>query len=196
MGWAALGATCAFALLVALLHVVRPEFRPSNRMMSEYAMGRPGYVMRVAFYALAAACASTAIGLGLWAAGILFALLAVGALGAGLFVTDPTDTAPGAGSRAGMLHNASSFLVIPLFPVAATVAMAGHSPLLALGGWRWLLCVAVWAGFVAFAGWPLYTARSRPAVGLPEGVGYAQRFMVLTYVAWLLVAGWTLAHAP
>ena len=44
----ALGAGLGFALLLALLHVLRPDLDPSWRFISEYAVGSFGYLMIIA----------------------------------------------------------------------------------------------------------------------------------------------------
>ncbi|WP_394554755.1 DUF998 domain-containing protein [Agromyces sp. MMS24-JH15] len=39
--------------LIAILHVLEPEYDPSWRMISEYSLGRHGWVMRLAFVTMA-----------------------------------------------------------------------------------------------------------------------------------------------
>jgi Protein of unknown function (DUF998) len=38
------------------LHVLKPEMDPSWHMISEYALGRHGWIMRLAFISLAISC--------------------------------------------------------------------------------------------------------------------------------------------
>ena len=54
----ALGATAVVVGLVALLHVLEPEFDPAWRMPSEYSLGRYGVLMRLAFVAAGTAVIS------------------------------------------------------------------------------------------------------------------------------------------
>lgn len=51
-----------FLVLLTLLHVIKPELEPSWRMVSEYAIGRHGWVMTVAFLAMAVSCALLVFG--------------------------------------------------------------------------------------------------------------------------------------
>ena len=50
----ALGAGLGFALLLVLLHVLRPDLDPSWRFISEYAIGNFGYLMIIAFLSFSA----------------------------------------------------------------------------------------------------------------------------------------------
>jgi hypothetical protein len=90
----AFGAAAAFLLLLALLHVLKPEMDPSWHMISEYALGRHGWVMRLALISLATSCVALFI---LWregfvAGGVLLAIAGIGMLGLALFATDPITT--------------------------------------------------------------------------------------------------------
>ncbi|HVB09139.1 MAG TPA: DUF998 domain-containing protein, partial [Bacillota bacterium] len=53
-------AAVLFVVLVAALHVLEPSLQPARHMTSEYARGPHGWLMRAAFYALAASCLATA----------------------------------------------------------------------------------------------------------------------------------------
>src|SRR5262245_58805908 len=50
--YVALAAVAVFPTLVAVLHAIEPEFDPSWRMLSEYAIGHHGWVMALAFLSL------------------------------------------------------------------------------------------------------------------------------------------------
>jgi len=47
--WVAIAAASIALLLLALLHVVSPEFDPSWRMISEYANGKHGWILSLMF---------------------------------------------------------------------------------------------------------------------------------------------------
>jgi hypothetical protein len=49
--WAALALTAATLRLLASLHVLSPEFDPSWRVISEYALGRYGWLLSLMFLA-------------------------------------------------------------------------------------------------------------------------------------------------
>jgi len=48
----------AFVVLLAALHFIKPELDPSWRMVSDYEIGRYGWVMVLAFLSLAFSCIS------------------------------------------------------------------------------------------------------------------------------------------
>ena len=50
------GAATLFLLLFASLHFLEPEFDPSWCFLSEYALGNYGWMMVLAFFALASSC--------------------------------------------------------------------------------------------------------------------------------------------
>src|SRR4029453_15635432 len=52
--WARTGlaAVVVFFILLAALHFIEPEFDPSKRLISEYELGRYGWVMSLAFFSL------------------------------------------------------------------------------------------------------------------------------------------------
>src|ERR1700682_1026604 len=53
-----LAAARTFMVLLAVLHVLRPELDPSWRFVSEYADGSYGWVMMLSFFSLALSCAA------------------------------------------------------------------------------------------------------------------------------------------
>jgi hypothetical protein len=80
--------------LIAILHVLKPEYDPSWRMISEYSLGRNGWVMRLAFVTMAICLAATTVALWPFAGAWTIALAAVagGALGAAFIDADPIMT--------------------------------------------------------------------------------------------------------
>ncbi len=52
-------AAATFVLLLAALHFIKPEVDPSWRMVSEYGIGRYGWVMVLAFLSLALSCVTS-----------------------------------------------------------------------------------------------------------------------------------------
>ena len=59
--WVAFAATGVFVVLLLLLHVVRSELDPSWHFISEYEIGKHGWIMQAAFLVLAlgnVACSS------------------------------------------------------------------------------------------------------------------------------------------
>lgn len=107
----AVAAGGVFALLLAALHVLEPEYDPTWRFVSEYALGRVGWLMPLAFAALAVSLAATTICVARHARGILgrlgiglIGVAAAGLLLAAFFRTDPITTPVELYTVSGQLH--------------------------------------------------------------------------------------------
>jgi Protein of unknown function (DUF998) len=124
----ALAAAGLFIGLVLVLHVVRADLEPSWHMVSEYSVGPGGWLMQLAFLALASSFLSLMLALRLHTPGALgisgrvfLGIAGVGATFGGLFNTDPPGTAPEHISTTGMLHGFAFMLGVPGVLVAVTL---------------------------------------------------------------------------
>jgi len=147
-----------YASAIVLLHVLRTDFDPGYRYLSEYARGPYGTLMTSTFFALSAG--SLALSLGLWRSvssklrflpGLLLWLIwACAVFLAGIYTGDLQGTPR---TQMGKIHDQMGMIAFP----SATLAL----PLLSLAlrwekGWRsaWpatmLLSVAVVVCFLAF----------------------------------------------
>ncbi|HEC62702.1 MAG TPA: DUF998 domain-containing protein [bacterium] len=108
-----------FLLLLLLLHFLKPEISPSWRMISEYEIGRFGWLMQVAFFSLAAGTVCLALALrsqvqsvtgyiGL----VLLLVIAVGMTMGGIFITGPITTPRDEIGMVSQLHNVGGSLAI------------------------------------------------------------------------------------
>ena len=97
-----LAAGALFLVLLVVLHILKPEYDPSWRMISEYEIGRLGWVMQLAFFflALASLSALVAVWSGAkfdyrlsWASAAVDA--ATGMTIGGIFPSDPINDRPG-----------------------------------------------------------------------------------------------------
>jgi NAD/NADP transhydrogenase beta subunit len=190
---------CAFLVILALLHFLKRELDPSWRLISEYEIGRFGWMMRLAFFCWGASVFALTVTIqsslqhtsgmiGRW----WLILIAIALFGAGVFKSNAiTDRTPG---RANTLHTLCGMIVILTFPAAATVAVyslrlspmwsASQGPLI-------LTTVVAWIGMITFFG-SLISARVRnPSAGEVGGPrvyqGWPNRFMVATYAVWIVV---------
>ena len=173
--------------LIMLLHVIKPELDPKTRMVSEYARGPAGWLMQLAFWCMGIGCWAFAIAtwtslppLGL----ALLLICGLGFAGAGVFVTDPVSLAEPSQTRSGQAHVLFAFATMLLFPIMATVVVSGlaGSPTgLAIGPWLWVLAGLTWIGFISFVAAALHLGRGGRAP-----LGWFERFLVLTYSAWLI----------
>jgi hypothetical protein len=188
-------------LCLLALHFASPEFGPSWRMISEYALGRHSWLITAFFILWGAASILLAALLwnqvtGTWAkAGVALLLVsAVGEIMGGLFDVKHK------------LHGLAFGVGVPSFPVAALLigyhlaakepwsVQAG--PILALSHAAWISVVLMGAAMgVMFAGFrkagiPM-GPDAKPPERVPDGVialgGYANRLLVLCDVGWLLL---------
>ena len=200
----AMGAAAATLLLLAGLHVLSPEFDPSFRMVSEYALGHFGWVLSLMF--LAWGISSWALALALWsqvktrAGRVGLWLLVIAGLGEAMAsVFDIThDTG----------HSIAGVLGIGGFPVAALLLSvslgrlpawrSAKKPLLWTANLSWISVVLLVATLV------LMTVQFAQVYGgqlpqqapahLPTGVlgvdGWADRLIVLFNCLWVGIAAW------
>jgi Protein of unknown function (DUF998) len=199
----ALVAAGATLLLLASLHVVSPEFNPAWRMVSEYALGRYGWVLSLMF--LAWGVSSWALAVALWpqvqtrGGKIGVCVLVVSGLGEAMAaVFDIThDTG----------HSIAGVLGMGGFPIAAVLLSVSLGRLPA---WRGVKPSLLWLAHLSWisiallgATLMLMTLQVMQVVGhlpqqapthLPTGVlgldGWADRLFVLASCAWVLVAAW------
>lgn len=188
--WAALG----FILLLALLHIIKPELAPSWNFISEYEVGRFGWVMQLAFLSLSLSCFSLVIAL--WEPlnlagkiGLLMLLLAgVGMLIAAIFKTDALNTPLELQTQAGKLHQLGAMLdQVPFASILITIALFRkkewklNKPLLIIA------LLLVWLGFIFFVGSVRAYFPADGKFGPNVPVGWQNRLMVVTQAAWLAI---------
>ena len=188
-------------LCLLALHVVSPEFQPSWRMISEYALGRHKWLITAFFFLWGTT--SLLLSLLLWNAvttwwGLLgVALLLISACGeilGGLFDVKHKG------------HGLAFALGVPSLPIAALLigydltgaegwsSHAGAILLSAHATWISLIVMAVAMG-VMFAGFKkagiAMDQNAEPPERVPDGVvalgGYANRLLIVCYVGWLMV---------
>jgi len=172
--------------LIAILHVLEPEYDPSWRMISEYSLGRHGWVMRLAFVTTAVGLAATSVALwpfgGAWT--IILAAVAMGALGAAVIDADPIMTPRAQATPVGRMHTVLGGVLLAGFPPAALIAGIGVAT--ALGWTLAIASVVPWAGLVWFL---IAAAPAHGQGGSPEiRIGWPDRFCLLAYLAWVVLA--------
>jgi hypothetical protein len=194
-------AAAAFVVLLAALHFIKPELDPSWRMISEYEIGRYGWIMTLAFLSLALSCATlfVAIRSQIRTTGgkIGLALLLVCAAGmtiGGIFTADPITASQDELTTHGTLHGVGGLLGIPTFPIAATLVSLSlaRNP-----AWsparRPLLWTAAltWISFLVFI---LFMAvmlpQSQGGFGPDVLIGWPNRLNMVANSGWLMVVAW------
>ena len=182
-------ASAAVSLVsLAALHFLSPEFEPSWRMVSEYALGRYGWVLLLMFLSWALSCIALFVAIrsqvktlaGKIGLGFLIAAAAGMTLG-GLFDVNHN------------LHGLAAMIGMPSLPVAAmlvSISLARNpvwSParraLLWTTNLTWISLVLMTAGvFTGFSG----TGEVHPDAWF----GFANRFLIISYNVWLMVAAY------
>lgn len=187
-------ATLIFILLLSLLHLIEPEIKPTWRFISEYALGKYGWLMVVAFFAWAFAYVflffalrrelTTKVGkIGL----AMMLVSAFGLLLAGVFTTDAATAETQ--TTSGFLHSLGGTLAMAM-PLASL--LAGLS-LIRKAEWRFarrsILSATIFAtfGFLVSAGSLGYLLSQSGGKITPDvWVGLPTRFEILTYCVWLI----------
>src|SRR5258708_18551002 len=200
----AIAAAAVALLLLASLHVLSPEFDPSFRMVSEYALGHYDWVLSLMF--LAWGISAWALAVALWSqvkaragkVGLWFLVIA----GLGEAMASVFDITHDTG------HSIAGVLGVGGFPIAAVLLSVSlgrtqtwrgaKSLLLWLANLNWISVVLLVATlvlmtvqFVQVDGGQL--PQHAPA-HLPAGVlgldGWADRLIVLSNCLWVFVAAW------
>lgn len=140
-------AMISIGLVVALLivlHFVQPALNPLTRFTSEYVLGRSGWLMKLAFLALATGIALLAYAVGSalrpparsrWG-GTLLAISALGVLGGMLFDASGQDAPL---TRVGMIHILSGLVTfLSLIPAMFVITRRLSRERLLVGPYRWL----------------------------------------------------------
>jgi Protein of unknown function (DUF998) len=188
-----IASTVLFALLLGSLHLLEPEFDPRWRFISEYALGRYGWLMVLAFLSMATSIAAifmavrsqvrTVVGyFGL----TLLLVSATGILIAAVFRTDPMG-AGGAATVDGRLHDLGASLdLTPLAALMISFSLARNA------AWREIrmrLNVTAGITLLTTAAFLMSMAILPPAHGTfgPGTItGLLGRILVLSYSPWLI----------
>jgi len=192
----------AVLLLLAILHILSPEFDASWRMVSEYAKGQYGWVLSLMFASWA--LSSWALVFMLWSQvktnagkiGLVF-LVAAGVGEAMASVFDINHN----------LHGLAGIIGIGSLPIAAMLISVslGHAQawsatkkaLLWTANLTWISVVLMVATFIILIA--TYTQAggemtAEPPTTLPPGViglvGWANRFLIVAYCVWVMTAAW------
>lgn len=202
--WVAIVLTAATILLLVSLHVLSPEFNPSWRVISEYALGHYGWVLSLMF--LAWGVSTWAMAAAIWSqikttpgkVGLAFLIVA----GIGEAIASVFDVTHAVG------HGIAGILGVLGLPVAALLVSVSLShtepwsklkrPLLWLANLTWvsvvllILTLTVMTMQLARANGgklPQHAPKSLPA-GVVALDGWADRLIVISNCVWVIfVAG-------
>jgi hypothetical protein len=181
--------TMAVGTLVSLgsLHILSPEFDPSYRVVSEYALGHYAWVLSLMFltwalssWALVFAIRSQVKTFG-GRIGLLFLLTAgVGEALASVFdVTWP------------VLHGLAGLLGVPPLPIAAmliSASLARNPEWASAKKWLYVTANLTWMSFALLAAAMLTLRGSIAGVRVP--IGWPNRLLVAIYSLWPMSVAW------
>lgn len=194
-------AAAAFLVLLAALHFIKPEFDPSWNMISQYEIGRYGWVMQLAFLSLALSCLALVVAIHsqvrtIWGR-IGLALLLVAAIGmiiSALNITDPITTPKAEMTDHGNMHGLGFMLGVPGQTIAAvlislslrrnTAWSSARRALLWTAQLPWVSLVAMVVTLMVFL--PLNGGKFGP--GVP--VGLPNRLYIIACCVWLMTVAW------
>jgi hypothetical protein len=172
--------------------IVRPGYDAVQQPVSSLAIGRSGWVQRANFVGTGLLMCGLAVGLDLalrpygisLLASVLVGAYAIGLIGAGIFVTDPFNSAAtelGQGeppSLEGTLHAAFSIVVFLALPAACLVVAVGFLR----AGWLAWATYSFVSGVLFATGFVFMTRRE-----LGHIFGLVQRATIIVGWAWLTV---------
>jgi hypothetical protein len=194
-------AAAAFLVLLAALHFIEPEFDPSWNMISQYEIGRYGWVMQVAFLSLALSCLALVVAIHpqvrtIWGR-IGLALLLVAAVGmtiSAFNITDPITTPKAEMTAHGNLHGLGFILGVPSQTIAAVLISlslrrnaawsSARRALLWTAQLPWVSLVAMVVTLMVFL--PRNGGKFGP--GVP--VGLPNRLYIIACSVWLMTVAW------
>jgi len=198
-GRLAFAASAVFVVLLAALHVLKPEVDSSWRFISEYEIGDYGWMMRLAFVVLGLSCAALGIAIlsqvrtvGGYLGLALLAVSAVGMALAGIFVSDPITAARDARTVSGRLHEIGAMLDgVPFAALLINGSLARDR------AWSFARRTLFWTAWLPLAGalaFAAFMAVLLPAHGGTPGpdvlVGWPNRMMILAHCDWLMPVAW------
>lgn len=191
----ATGLGISFLVLLAILHLLEPEFNPSWRMISEYEIGKYGFLMSIAFFcwgggflcldfAMWKSLDSIGGKIGKW----WLLIISIALFGAGIFTTQPiTDVVRGTTDRLHAVCGVLMIFTLPICTIFLSVALAKKEEFKVYKKQLFGVTLLTWIGlFVFLAASIIYKPEGR-LYNESVKIGYPNRFLVLTHTIWLLV---------
>ena len=183
-----------FILLLIVLHFLKPEFDPKWRMISEYEIGKYGWLMQIAFLSWGLSTLSVLlmllrIGNGTFIIYIWLSILVLALFGAGIFKTDPImETSK---SLENKLHTICGSIVILTFPILATIICVRYirQNVINIPGILIIFTILTWITQFSFFTSITISQKKDPKagrVGPTIYLGWPNRIMVLFYSLWLI----------
>jgi hypothetical protein len=185
----------AVILLLLILHAVKPEFEPSWRFLSEYAIGRTGWIMALCFQIWALSYIALFMALkdivatrpGRFGTSLLL-VVAASLVVAGLFAQDPVTAKSEELTLHGSIHGVAATIGIPAIPIAAL--LISHSLTRNHPQWKSQRKTVLWLAhltWISLAIMAIYLIGAVPRAGgfTPDvWAGWMNRLVVAADLAW------------
>lgn len=182
-----------FILTLSSLHILEPEFDPTWRFISEYALGTSGWMMQLSFGMLAVAQISVMVTIfpqirtitgyiGL----VILGISAIGVIIAGIFVTDPISISPEDATFNGRMHSIGAMLdYTPLASVLISFSLTR------VDTWRPIRSLLILSSVIAIVAMLLFVLQipQDGQFGPDVLAGLFGRFLIAAEIAWLLIVG-------
>jgi len=201
-GLLAIAAIVSYQILLIALIFLRPDLDPAWHTISEWAIGPYGRLMSTAFLISGLGYAALFVmllpevqgAMGRIGMGILL-LCVTGALGVGVFTTDPMPIRPPL-STTGTLHvifGTSQLMLLPLAALLINLNLARRNQRWARA--RRMLLWTAGLPLLGFGGFALYSAifvfpMGTEAYGPGVNIGWPPRFAFFTYMLWVVTLSW------
>jgi len=178
-----------FVLFLGSLHFLEPEFDPTWRFISEYELGNFGWMMSLAFVAIAVSLISAGVaifsrvrnvtgGIGL----VIILLGAIGLTLAAFFKTDPIFTPQDELTSSGQMHVLGASLdYSPIAFLLLSFSLARHGDWFSVRKWLFLAAIVSIVLTVGF----IFAIPMDGVFGPDVYAGLVGRFLMLSYLGWL-----------
>ncbi|HEX3384223.1 MAG TPA: DUF998 domain-containing protein [Mucilaginibacter sp.] len=195
----AIAAIITYQVLLIVLIFLRPDLDPTWHSISEWAIGKYGWLMTAGFlisgisYACLFAAIRKEVRGGVGKTGVALLLICViGTFGVCIFTTDPIQMLGNPTTR-GMFHIIFGTTALILFPFAALIIAFNIAKRNATwAGAKRTLQLTALIPLLGFLGFVIYTAiyvvpKGPNAYGPGVNIGLPPRFAFLTYMVWIII---------
>lgn len=186
-----LTASVATLVFLTALHLLSPEFDPSQRMVSEYALGNYSWVLSLMFLAWALSCIA-----------LIFAVqpnvrTIGGKIGLGFLLISAIGMSMAAVFDVNHnLHGLAAMIGMPNLPIAAvliSVSLGRNSSTSARRVLKWT-AILTWVSLILM-NVAIFTGFSQTGEALQGAwFGWANRFLIVAYTLWLMAVAWRILN--
>jgi hypothetical protein len=183
-----------FLLILLMLHLLEPEYDPTWRFISEYALGQYGWLMNLDFFL--AALGSLSFMIAAWeetksvTGRIGQVLLGISALGmaiAAMFTTDPITTPAGEMTESGSMHALGGQLnLTPLAVLFLTLSIHKRE------GWKQVrlpMQITATLTLIIMLAFAVSVGAAQGEFGPGVYAGLFGRLLMVGFGSWILIAG-------